>query len=148
MVLDKKMPPRNNIVMIKKQNPKRVELPNGRTFYAKYKRVDRDALPPNIQIRRRYKQRAAPRGSKRRRRPQQGGRGFKSFFKKATNFVKKAFKNKVVRGITRQLIENAPDTLDMLGKKVKNKRLKKILNSHITKTGVDLAAGFALDKLQ
>ena len=82
------MPPRNNIVMIKRQNPKRVDLPNGRTFYAKYKRVDRDALPPNIQIRRRYKQRAAPRGRRRRRRAanQQGGRGFKSFFKKAVNF--------------------------------------------------------------
>ena len=144
------MPPRNNIVMIKRQNPKRVNLPNDRTFYAKYKRVDRDALPPNIQIRRRYKQRAAPRGRRRRRRAanQQGGRGFKSFFKKAVNFGKKAFKNKAVRGITRQLVENAPDAFDLLGKKVKNKKLKKILNSDIAKTGVNLASGFALDKLQ
>ena len=36
----------------------------------------------------------------------------------------------------------------MLSRKVKNKKLKKLLNSDITKTGVDLAAGFALDKLQ
>ena len=144
------MPPRNNIVMIKRQNPKRVDLPNGRTFYAKYKRVDRDALPPNIQIRRRYKQRAAPRGRRKRRRAanQQGGRGFKSFFKKAVNFGKKAFKSKAVRGITRQSVENAPDAFDLLGKKVKNKKLKKILNSDIAKTGVNLASGFALDKLQ
>ena len=144
------MPPQNNIVMIKRQNPKRVDLPNGRTFYAKYKRVDRDALPPNIQIRRRYKQRAAPRGRRKRRRAanQQGGRGFKSFFKKAVNFGKKAFKNKAVRGITRQLVENAPDAFDLLGKKVKNKKLKKLLNSDIAKTGVNLASGFALDKLQ
>ena len=142
------MPPRNNIVMIKRENPKRVELPNGRIFYAKYKRVDRDALPPNIQIMRRYKQRAAPKGKRRRRRVGQRGRGFKSFLKKAANFGKKAFKNKTVRGITRQLIENAPDALDMLSRKVKNKKLKKLLNSDITKTGVDLAAGFALDKLQ
>ena len=142
------MPPRNNIVMIKRENPKRVELPNGRIFYAKYKRVDRDALPPNIRIMRRYKQRAAPKGKRRRRRAGQRGRGFKSFLKKAANFGKKAFKNKMVRGITRQLIENAPDALDMLSTKVKNKKLKKLLNSDITKTGVDLAAGFALDKLQ
>ena len=142
------MPPRNNIVMIKRENPKRVVLPNGRVFYAKYKRVDRDALPPNIQIMRRYKQRAAPKGKRRRRRAGQRGRGFKSFLKKAANFGKKAFKNKTVRGITRQLIENAPDALDMLSTKVKNKKLKKLLNSDITKTGVDLAAGFALDKLQ
>ena len=142
------MPPRNNIVMIKRENPKRVELPNGRIFYAKYKRVDRDALPPNIRIMRRYKQRAAPKGKRRRRRAGQRGRGLKSFFKKAANFGRKAFKNKTVRGITRQLIENAPDALDMLSRKVKNKKLKKLLNSDITKTGVDLAAGFALDKLQ
>ena len=142
------MPPRNNIAMIKRENPKRVELPNGRVFYAKYKRVDRDALPPNIRIMRRYKQRAAPKGKRRRRRAGQRGRGFKSFLKKAANFGKKAFKNKMVRGITRQLIENAPDALDMLSTKVKNKKLKKLLNSDITKTGVDLAAGFALDKLQ
>ena len=142
------MPPRNNIVMIKRENPKRVVLPNGRVFYAKYKRVDRDALPPNIRIMRRYKQRAAPKGKRRRRRAGQRGRGFKSFLKKAANFGKKAFKNKMVRGITRQLIENAPDALDMLSTKVKNKKLKKLLNSDITKTGVDLAAGFALDKLQ
>ena len=141
------MPPRNNIVMIKRENPKRVELPNGRVFYAKYKRVDRDALPPNIRIMRRYKQRAAPKGKRRRRRAGQRGRGFKSFLKKAANFGKKAFKNKMVRGITRQLIENAPDALDMLSTKVKNKKLKKLLNSDITKTGVDLATGFALDKL-
>ena len=67
---------RNNIVMIKRETPKRVTLPNGRTFYAKYKRVTRDALPANIQIRRRYRQRAAPRGRRRRRPAQQGGRGF------------------------------------------------------------------------
>ena len=140
------MPPRNNIVMIKRQTPKRVQLPNGRVFYAKYKRVSRDQLPQNIRIRRRYKQRAAPKG-RRRQNIVQGRRGFKSFFKKAVNFGKKAFKNKTVRGITRQLVENAPDALDLLGKKVKNKRVKKLLNSDIAKTGVDLATGFALDKL-
>ena len=81
MAVDKKkMPPRNNIVMIKRENPKRVVLPNGRIFYAKYKRVDKDALPPNIRIMRRYKQRAAPKGKRRRRRVGQRGRGFKSFF--------------------------------------------------------------------
>ena len=119
------MPPRNNIVMIKRENPKRVVLPNGRVFYAKYKRVDRDALPPNIQIMRRYKQRAAPKGKRRRRRAGQRGRGLKSFFKKAANFGRKAFKNKTVRGITRQLIENAPDALDMLSRKVNNKKIEK-----------------------
>ena len=140
------MSPRNNIVMIKRANPKRVQLPNGRVFYAKYKRVAREALPANIRIRRRYKQRAAPKG--RRKNGRQSGKGFKSFLKKAANFGKKAFKNKTVRGITRQIIQNAPDALDLLSSKVKNKKIKQLLNNDITKTGVDLATGFALDKLQ
>ena len=41
--------------------PKRVTLLNGRTFVARYKRIPRDQLPPNIVMRRTYTQRAAPR---------------------------------------------------------------------------------------
>ena len=41
--------------------PKRVTLPNGRTFVARYKRIPRDQLSPNVVMRRTYTQRAAPR---------------------------------------------------------------------------------------
>ena len=131
------MPPRDNIVLIKRKNRKRVQLPNGRVFYAKYQRVSRDALPKNVCIRRKYTKRRV-----------QGGRGFKSFFKKAYKFGKKALNNKTVRSIGRELLENVPDAVEMLGSKVKNKKLKKILNSDITKTGINLASGYAIDKLQ
>ena len=47
--------------MMKLNVPKRVPLPNGRTFVARYKRIPRDQLPPNIVMRRTYTQRAAPR---------------------------------------------------------------------------------------
>ena len=46
---------RNNVVMVKRKAPKRVELPNGRVFYAKYKRVDINALTANITIRNTYR---------------------------------------------------------------------------------------------
>ena len=36
--------------MIKRQTLKRVNLPNGRTFYAKYKRTARAALPANVHL--------------------------------------------------------------------------------------------------
>ena len=36
--------------MVKRQTPKRVELPNTRVFYVKYKRVDKNDLPTNIRI--------------------------------------------------------------------------------------------------
>ena len=137
---------RDRIVMVKRQNPKRVTLPNGRTFLARYRRATRTELPANVRLERPYRQRAAPRG--RRRRVRQGGRGFKSAFKKAFNFAKKISKNKAVRNIGRAIISEAPGALEGLSKKVKNKKLKAILNSDIAKTGVDLATGYALDKLQ
>ena len=132
--------------MVKRQNPKRVTLPNGRTFYARYKRTTRAELPANVRLERPYRQRAAPRG--RRRHVRQGGRGFKSVFKKVFNFAKKASKNKAVRNIGRAIISEAPGAIENLSKKVKNKKLKATLNSDIAKTGVDLATGYALDKLQ
>ena len=133
--------------MVKRQNPKKVTLPNGRTFYAKYKRTTRAELPANVHLQRGYRQRAAPRGQ-RRAAVRQGGRGFKSTFKKVLNFAKKAAKNKTVRNIGKVIISEAPGALESLSKKVKNKKLKSILDNDITKTGVDLATGYALDKLQ
>ena len=52
--------------MVKLAAPKRVTLPNGRTFVAWYKRIKRSELPPHIAMRRTYTQRAAPRGRRRR----------------------------------------------------------------------------------
>ena len=44
--------------MVKLNLPKRVTLPNGRTFVVRYKRIKRFELPPNIVMRRTYMQRA------------------------------------------------------------------------------------------
>ena len=52
--------------MVKLNAPKRVTLPNDRTFVARYKRIRRVELPPNIVMRRTYTQRAASRGRRRR----------------------------------------------------------------------------------
>ena len=41
---------RNNMVMVKLATPKRVQLPNGRTFYATYRRTIKDELPNNVTI--------------------------------------------------------------------------------------------------
>ena len=71
--------------MRKLDPPKKVTLPNGRTFYAKYHRVPRSQLAPNVIMNRRYRRRAAPKGRRRRRRSiKKGkrGRGFLSTFKK------------------------------------------------------------------
>ena len=100
--------------------PKRVTLPNGRTFVARYKRISRDDLPLNIRMRRTYRQRAAPRGRRRRRR--QRGQGIFSF-------IKKAAKNPLVRSIAKKGLEYAPGIYHNLTKRVKNKTLSRMLNS-------------------
>ena len=106
--------------MIKLNVPKRVTLPNGTTFAAHYKRIRRGELPPDIVMRRTYTQRAAPRG--RRRRGAQQGQGI-------FDFVKKVARNPLVRSITKKGLEYAPGVYQNLTKRVKNKTLKRILNS-------------------
>ena len=46
--------------------PKKVTLPNGRTFYAKYQRAPRSQLPPKVIMKRKYKRIAALKGTRRR----------------------------------------------------------------------------------
>ena len=46
---------RNNIVLVKRNTPLRVTLPNGRTFLAKYRRVNRNYLPGGTTIARTYR---------------------------------------------------------------------------------------------
>ena len=47
---------KNSYVMGKLDMPKRVTLPNGRTFLARYKRVLRSQLPVNIALKGTYRQ--------------------------------------------------------------------------------------------
>ena len=46
---------RNNIILVKRDTPKKVTLPNGRTFLAKYRLVTRQYLPGGITIARTYR---------------------------------------------------------------------------------------------
>ena len=69
---------KKNYAIMKLNVPKRVMLPNGGTFVARYKRIPQGELPPNIVMRRIFVQRAAPRG----RRRTQRGRGIFNFIKK------------------------------------------------------------------
>ena len=45
---------RDNFLLRKLPTPKRVQLPSGRVFYAKYASVRSANLPANARIRRRY----------------------------------------------------------------------------------------------
>ena len=139
------MAQRDRIVMVKRQTAKKVMLPNGRTFYARYKWATRADLLANVRLEQPYKQRAAPKG--RRRRVRQGRRGFKSAFGKLMRFAKKVGNNKAFKNVAGAVLKEVPGAIGNLSKRVKNKKLKSILDSDITKTGIDSATGYALDKL-
>ena len=115
--------------MRKLNTPKRVMLPDGRGFFARCQRFPRSELPPNVIMRGSYKTRAVPKG--RRRGIPQKGQGIISSL---TRFAK----NPLVRGIAKKGLEYTLGVYQNLTKRVKNKTLKRILNSD--------AAHFALKK--
>ena len=119
---------KENNAMKRLDVPKRVDLPNGRTFFARYKRIKRGELPPEI-MRRTYRQRAAPRGRRRRR---QRGRGI-------VEMTQKALKNPMVRAAAKKVLEYAPGIYQNISKRVTNKRIKKILNSDFALLGLNQA---------
>ena len=124
--------------MVKLQVPKRVTLPNGRTFVACYKRIRRGELPPNIVMRRTYIQRAAPR-DRRHRRAQQGQGIF--------DFVKKVARNPLVKSIAMKGFKYAPGVYHNLTKRVKNKTLKRILDSDAAHLALNKAIKTANNRL-
>ena len=98
---------KRNYAIMKLNVPKRVVLPNCRTFIARYKRISRAGLPPNIVMRRTYRQRAAPRDRRRRQRGRQ-----------------KVAKNPLVRSLAKKSIEYAPGIYHNLTKRVKKQNFK------------------------
>ena len=136
-------PTRDRIIIVRRARPKIVNLPDGRTFKANFKRATRADLLLNIDLPRVYKQRAAPKGKRRRKH----GRRFKSALGKALRLAKKVAKSQAFKNIAKAMLAEVPGAIGKLSGKVKNKRLKSILDSDMTKTGLDLAAGNAMDKL-
>ena len=128
-----------NYAMVKLNAPKRVTLPNGRTFVARYKSKPRGELPPNIVMRRTYAQRAAPRGRRRRRRQQ--GQGI-------FDFVKKVARNPLVKSLAQKCLEYVPGIYQNLTKIVKNKTLKRILSSDASHLALNKALKTANNCLQ
>ena len=62
-------------------------------------------------------------------------------------FAKKVGNKKAFKNIVGAVLKEVPGTIGNLSKRVKNKKLKSILDSDMAKTGIDLATGYALDKL-
>ena len=108
--------------MRKPATPKRVTLPNCRTFLARYKRVPRSELPANVTMARRYRGRVA---AGRRRRPPRNKQRGKSFF----DILKKLAKNPLLKKLGNKALTYAPKLYNYGTSKNKNKTARKILQS-------------------
>ena len=97
---------RHRIIIMKIETPKRVTLPNGRTYVARYKCVTRAHLPANIHLRWPYKQRASPRGRCCQQIAVLQGRGLGSNILK---FSKKITKTSVVQELGKMALNELPN---------------------------------------
>ena len=127
------MPTRDRMIMMKRVTPKRVTLPNSRTFVARYDRVTCDQLHANIRLSQPYKQRTAPRSRCR----VQWGWGIGSNILK---LAKKVFKSPIVRELCKMTLNELPNLYSKDSNKIKNKKVRKILQSDLANTLVDMGA--------
>ena len=123
---------KKNYIMKKLDTPKRVTLSDGRTFVARFRRAKRSELPDNISMKRTYRNNFAKGARKkrtggRRGRKKQSGKGIFSILKKVA-------KNPILRDIARTGAKYLPGLYQGGVNKIKNKNLKKVLQS-------DLASG-------
>ena len=126
-----KMRRQENYPMRKLAVPKRVTLPNERTFFARYERIKRQDLPGNIQMWRTYRQRAAPRNRGRRPRAQRG--------QGIVSVAKKVISNPTFRAVAKKGLQYAPGLYHNIAKRIKNKKNSKILNSDLALLGLSQA---------
>ena len=130
--------------MMKRDTPKRVTLPNGRTFVARYEHVTRSHLAVNVRLRQPYRQRAVPRGRRRRQITVQQGRGIGSNILK---FAKKVAKTPTVREFGKMALNELPNLYNKGTSKIKNKKIKNLLQSDLANRLVDMGTEYGREKL-
>lgn len=105
---------RNETVIMKLDRQKKVILPNGITFYVKYKRVRISSLPNNVKIRKAYWR------SGRRIRRQQGD-GTK---------IGHLLEKNIQKALPKIGVKNAPTLCKKGVWKIKNEKARRVLNSY------------------
>ena len=148
---------RSYIVIVKRDAPKKVTLPNGRKFHAKYKRVNRHYLPGGTTIQRTYKGRPVqsrrPKAPHPRRRANPAatvrgrgmmGRGIGDVAKTiATNpYVQEFGKSLLTKGI-----KLLPGLYRKPTKRIKSKNLRSIAQSDFTNMVVNEGVNKGIERL-
>ena len=124
--------------MVKLAMLKKVVLPNGRSFYATYKMVTQDALPNNVRIRRtdRIQAPVGPRS-----------RGIKDVLVKGFRIAKRLATSSVGRERGKIAMEDAARAYETGVRRVRNIRLKRIPQSDLANSAMDMGRACVYDKL-
>ena len=165
---------KKHIIFRKRPSPVRINLPNGRSFMSRLERISRKQLPINIRVRQNrtiglrinnreiYLNQAAPalkeiRGKRKRDvvtrlepvydRVQQKGNGIASNLAKASlELGSKALGSEFGKKLINKGTDNIPNIFKFGVKKVKNKNIKKALESETADMVVNEAQGRARKK--
>ena len=165
---------KQTIILKKRNTPKVVNLPNGRSFTSNWERISRKQLLINIKVQRQrkigprksnrmiYLNLAAPGFRKRKRKRKQAilnrltpvydkvnqsGKGLGStLFKAGINLGSKAIGSEFGKKIINKGIGNIPNMFKFVVSKIKNKNVKKILSSDIADMVVDETQNRAKNK--
>ena len=126
---------RDNILLCRRAVPKKVTLPNGRTFYAKYYRFSRGNLPRNITVR----------GNRtidlQRRRKQRGGGMIRKLLKTGMKYWSKFLNSAIGKKIAEEGIKNVPNIYNAGVKRVSNQKIRRALESDLANYPVKRAQG-------
>ena len=165
---------KQTVILRKRNAPKVINLPNGRSFTSKWERISRKQLPINIKVQRQrkigprknnrmiYLNLAAPGFRKRKRkrkqnilnrlrpvydRVNQSGKGLGSnLIKAGFDLGSKAIGSEFGKKIINKGIDNIPDIFKFGVSKIKIKKVKKILSSDIADMVVDETQNRAKNK--
>ena len=148
---------RNNIVLVKRDTTMKVTLPNGRTFYAKYKHVNRHYLPGGTTIQIIYRGRPVrgcrptePR-PRRRAKPAAAVRGRGMMGRGIGDVAKTIATNPYVQEFGKGLLTKGRKSLQGLyrkaTKRIKNKHLRSIAQSDIANMVVNEGVNKGIERL-
>ena len=143
---------KKNIILRKRRAPVQINLPNGRSFTSRWKRISRKQLPINIKV-----ARSRAIGPRRQRKNKQMGRKIRNaaadnnvdfqvgsgmgstLLKTGVSLGSQAINSTIGKKLIDKGINSIPNIFRFGRKKVKNKKLKKVLKSDIADLIVDEA---------
>lgn len=105
--------------------PKRVQLANGRVFFAKYQRVDRNVLLETVGVRRTYVRKIGPRRQQKRKNNVSRGMPTQDLISTAIGLETKS------KMIINDAIEYVPTAYKKLTNKLKNKKARAVLDTEV-----------------